>query len=319
MKTWSQEEDYIIIDGVKLHGHQWRIIVRKLPGRSVSSTRNRFNRIEQGRMMRETGTRGRNMCHFCWQPKKGHICTAAPASGPHVVTQALVVRPAPLPFVVAQQGAVPHVAGPSDANPAPWARPNVQKSSSLLSVLGAEDLSAIFGEWAKADAADNAGGIGLCSAASAYAAEVSASAALPPPLLGCLRSLALAQCTTLGDETLAALAAHAPALTALNLSGCLRLSDDAVGLMLSRLPRLTSVDLSYLCVSDAGGVRALCGLRALTSVNLEGCPLCTEVAKPKPKPNPNPDPDPNPNPNQVGLAQLTRALPALELANFSGW
>ena len=180
MKTWSQEEDYIIIDGVKLHGHQWRIIVRKLPGRSVSSTRNRFNRIEQGRMMRETGTRGRNMCHFCWQPKKGHICTAAPASGPHVVTQALVVRPAPLPFVVAQLGVVPHVAGPSDANPTPWARPNVQKSSSLLSVLGAEDLSAIFGEWAKADAADNAGGIGLCSAASAYAAEVSASAALPP-------------------------------------------------------------------------------------------------------------------------------------------
>ena len=157
------------------------------------------------------------------------------------------------------------------------------------------------------------------AASAAPAAAASASAALPPPLLGCLRSLALAQCTTLGDETLAALAAHAPALTALNLSGCLRLSDDAVGLMLSRLPRLTSVDLSYLCVSDAGGVRALCGLRALTSVNLEGCPLCTEVAKPKPKPKPNPDPDPNPNPNQVGLAQLTRALPALELANFSGW
>ena len=183
MKTWSKEEDYIIIDGVKLHGHQWRIIVRNLPGRSVSSTRNRFNRIEQGRMMRETGTRGRNMCHFCWQPKKGHICTAKDGGGPHVVTQALVVvRPAPLPFVLAQHGAVPRVAGTSDANPAPWARPNVQKSSSssMLSVLGGEDLSAIFGEWAKADAADNAGGIGLCSAASAYAAEVSARAALPP-------------------------------------------------------------------------------------------------------------------------------------------
>ena len=66
------------------------------------------------------------------------------------------------------------------------------------------------------------------AAVSAAPTAASAGAAPPPPLLGCLRSLALAQCTTLSDETLAALAAHAPALTALNLSGCLRLSDDAV-------------------------------------------------------------------------------------------
>ena len=183
MKSWSSEEDHVIIDGIQLHGHQWRLIVKDLPGRSVSSTRNRWNRIEKGREMREAGTRGRNMCHLCWQPKKGHICPAAKQDGgPPVITQTLVVRPGPLPFIVAQQGATPHVAEPSDARPVPWARPNVQKSSSssMLSVLGGEDLSAIFGEWAKADAADNAGGIGLCSAASAYAAEVSARAALPP-------------------------------------------------------------------------------------------------------------------------------------------
>ena len=76
MKAWSIEEDRAIIDGVTLHGHQWRLIVQALPGRSVSSTRNRFNRLEKGRKMREAGTRGRNMCHACWQPKKGHICTA---------------------------------------------------------------------------------------------------------------------------------------------------------------------------------------------------------------------------------------------------
>ena len=177
MKAWSIEEDHAIIDGVTQHGHQWRLIVQDLPGRSVSSTRNRFNRIEKGRKMREAGTRGRNMCHACWQPKKGHICTAKLDACPQVVTQTLVVHPAPLPFIVAQQGAVPHVQGA-----VPWARPNVQNSSSMLSVLGGEDLSAIFGEWAKADAAENAGGIGLCSAAaaSAYAAEVSAVAALPP-------------------------------------------------------------------------------------------------------------------------------------------
>ena len=78
MQAWSPEEDLIIIDSVKLHGHQWRLIVKELPGRSVSSTRNRFNRIEKGRQMKESGLRGRNLCHACWQPKKGHICTAVP-------------------------------------------------------------------------------------------------------------------------------------------------------------------------------------------------------------------------------------------------
>ena len=162
MKSWSSEEDHTIINGVQLHGHQWRLIVRDLPGRSVSSTRNRWNRIEKGRLMREAGTRGRNICHLCWQPKKGHICTGA--KGLNDCPQ-VVVRPAPAPVVVAQPGAVPHVTGLSDAHPAPWAKPpNVQKSSSMLSLLGGEDLSAIFGEWAKVDAA-----------------EASAAAALPAP------------------------------------------------------------------------------------------------------------------------------------------
>ena len=193
MKAWSSEEDHIIIDGVQLHGHQWRLIVRDLPGRSVSSTRNRWNRIEKGRMMREAGTRGRNICHLCWQPKKGHICTAKVlADCPQVAKQALVVRPAP-PFIMAQQravphvpgqGAAPHVAEPSESMPAPNANPpSVQKSSSMLSVLGGEDLGAIFGDWAKADAAENAGGIGLCAVSPADPAEVSVGAASPLPTL----------------------------------------------------------------------------------------------------------------------------------------
>ena len=193
MKAWSSEEDHIIIDGVQLHGHQWRLIVRYLPGRSVSSTRNRWNRIEKGRMMREAGTRGRNICHLCWQPKKGHICTAKVlADCPQVAKQALVVRPAP-PFIMAQQRAVPHVPGqgaaphapePSESKPVPNANPpSVQKSSSMLSVLGGEDLGAIFGEWAKADAAESAGGIGLCAVAPADADEVSVGAASPLPTL----------------------------------------------------------------------------------------------------------------------------------------
>ena len=171
MKSWSSEEDHTIIDGVNLHGHQWRLIVRNLPGRSVSSTRNRFNRIEKGRMMREAGTRGRNMCHACWQPKKGHICPAKLDDCP------LVVRPAPLPFMVVQQ-----------AKPVPWARPNVQKSSSMLSMLGGEDLSAIFGEWAKVDAAEASAGATLKplptrSTAPPLPNEQQLEAIAPPALL----------------------------------------------------------------------------------------------------------------------------------------
>ena len=169
MKAWTTEEDHIIIDGVHLHGHQWRMIVQELSGRSVSSTRNRFNRIEKGRKMRESGTRGRNMCHACWQPKKGHICTAKLDGGPHVIQQMAVDDRSVQPmggYGVAQQGAVPRVATPSETAPPPasapavvWAKPVVARSSSMLSVLsgmlgGSDDIGAIFGEWAKADAAE---------------------------------------------------------------------------------------------------------------------------------------------------------------------
>ena len=77
---------------------------------------------------------------------------------------------------------------PSESKPVPNANPpNVQKSSSMLSVLGGEDLSAIFGEWAKADTAENAGGIGLSLLSPADTAKVSVGAApplrsTPPPL-----------------------------------------------------------------------------------------------------------------------------------------
>lgn len=186
MKPWSTEEDHIIINGVQLHGHQWRLIVQDLPGRSVSSTRNRFNRIEKGRMMRESGTRGRNLCHACWKPKKGHICEAKRNGGPHVVKQTLMVHPSPLPFMV-QQPAMPHVAAPSEPTPAPapapaplWAKPMVRKkSSSVLSACallfsGGEDVGAIFGEWAKADIAS--------STEMNTDTGTATAAATPPPL-----------------------------------------------------------------------------------------------------------------------------------------
>ena len=82
----------------------------------------------------------------------------------------------------------------------------------MLSVLGGEDLSAIFGEWAKADAAENAGGIGLCAVAPADVAEVSVGA--PPPLRSTLRSTAPPLPEAMANQQLEAIAHMAAALDA---------------------------------------------------------------------------------------------------------
>lgn len=50
----------------------------------VSSVRNRWQRIEKGRKLREDGTELKNRCHACGQPKRGHICSAKLNGGPQV-------------------------------------------------------------------------------------------------------------------------------------------------------------------------------------------------------------------------------------------
>ena len=42
---WSDEEDATLIEGVRRHGYQWRVIVASLPGRSGSMARNRYKRL----------------------------------------------------------------------------------------------------------------------------------------------------------------------------------------------------------------------------------------------------------------------------------
>jgi len=79
MKAWDPHEDKIIIEMHAKEGPRWKQIVKKLPGRTVSSTRNRFQRIEKGRLLREKGTEGqdfKNRCLACGQHKRGHICQA---------------------------------------------------------------------------------------------------------------------------------------------------------------------------------------------------------------------------------------------------
>lgn len=45
--AWTAEEDQLILDGVKAHGCKWRQIVAQLPGRSDSSARNRWLRLQR--------------------------------------------------------------------------------------------------------------------------------------------------------------------------------------------------------------------------------------------------------------------------------
>jgi len=85
MKAWDPEEDHSILEMVTREGTKWSSIVSHLPGRSVASVRNRYQRIEKGRKLREQGSSLiKNRCHMCNQPKRGHICYAKMRGGPQV-------------------------------------------------------------------------------------------------------------------------------------------------------------------------------------------------------------------------------------------
>ena len=94
MKAWSPEEDTLIIAMHESEGPKWSKIVQRLPGRTVSSVRNRWQRIEKGRKLREAGVESKNRCHACGQPKRGHVCYAKLNGGPQVdVRSGLSVKP----------------------------------------------------------------------------------------------------------------------------------------------------------------------------------------------------------------------------------
>mmetsp|Transcript_339 Transcript_339/g.1091 ORF Transcript_339/g.1091 Transcript_339/m.1091 type:complete len:419 (-) Transcript_339:312-1568(-) len=84
MMAWAPEEDQVILDMVQQEGPKWSRIVQQLPGRTVSSVRNRWQRIEKGRKLREAGIESKNRCHACGEPKRGHICYQKLRGGPQV-------------------------------------------------------------------------------------------------------------------------------------------------------------------------------------------------------------------------------------------
>lgn len=75
-QAWSPKEDVLILKLTSDVGNKWVDIVKDLPGRTVSSVRNRYQRIQKGLKIREEGGRAKNMCHACGQLKLGHICSA---------------------------------------------------------------------------------------------------------------------------------------------------------------------------------------------------------------------------------------------------
>ena len=76
MRAWEPEEDQLIIRLLNELGPKWSKIVEQLPGRSVSSVRNRWQRIDKGNKLREAGKESKNRCQQCGKPKRGHVCLA---------------------------------------------------------------------------------------------------------------------------------------------------------------------------------------------------------------------------------------------------
>ena len=76
MRAWDPEEDQTIIELLDELGPKWSKIMQSPPGRSVSSVRNRWQRIEKGRKLRMNGQESKNRCQQCGEPKRGHVCMA---------------------------------------------------------------------------------------------------------------------------------------------------------------------------------------------------------------------------------------------------
>jgi len=80
MRAWDPEEDRLILECMSDFGPRWSRIVKRLPGRTISSVRNRWQRIDKGRKQTELGATSKNRCQNCGEPKRGHVCFARMAA-----------------------------------------------------------------------------------------------------------------------------------------------------------------------------------------------------------------------------------------------
>lgn len=76
MRDWDPAEDVRIRALVATRGSKWSKMVAAFDGRSVSSIRNRWQRMN-------TRLRKKNRCCRCGLAKRGHTCTATATSDSH--------------------------------------------------------------------------------------------------------------------------------------------------------------------------------------------------------------------------------------------
>lgn len=78
-KQWEPHEDILILELIKQHGRKWEVLKLSFPGRSTSSIRNRWQRMQKFTLT------SKNKCARCGLPKRGHICKVAPSLPPSPV------------------------------------------------------------------------------------------------------------------------------------------------------------------------------------------------------------------------------------------
>ena len=84
-QAFTREDDAQLERLVASEGLKWVKIAQSFPGRTAASVRNRWLRIERGKVAVSKGIY-KNRCTLCGLPKKGHVCRAnlqvrAPAHG----------------------------------------------------------------------------------------------------------------------------------------------------------------------------------------------------------------------------------------------
>jgi len=102
----------------------------------VSSVRNRWQRIEKGRKLREAGHESKNRCQRCGHPKRGHVCSArlktrSEVSDTASITSDEVTVDLEVPLV--RRASSDAVLFPSEAVAAACASPGMSTSGAMLS------------------------------------------------------------------------------------------------------------------------------------------------------------------------------------------
>ena len=91
-KQWEPHEDMLILELIKQHGRKWKVLKHGFQGRSASSIRNRWQRLQRSIF------RSKNNCAQCRLPKRGHICKVASSLPPPVELPRNSPPPLPMPY-----------------------------------------------------------------------------------------------------------------------------------------------------------------------------------------------------------------------------